>query len=344
MQIRTQFNTNIINMFLLLIMIICSLVNSMKMRSQIESLSDITEKPITDILPNLQKSLENKQLNFMNLIQAQLKEIHYPTPQEHITTFYDILFNTKENITLSYKESFPFCNDTIKEVIDDCNENKNETHSKIAYYSLYMDFLGQEVKEYSNSKAILDIMKIDNVQINQLKQVLSDLDSTELYMNIAKEIYSRFEITDTLNLLEGSEITKNQILNETSFIDEESQLNRNAHGQMLFDKVSSYLNRSSRRREQLFIEKESLLTRIKEADENTLQVTKEIDDLIEEKINKNTTLKVELKKEVDSKYTCEGMNELKGRCDEISKIYDNAMTILANQNKYYDEFNKILVS
>ena len=356
MQIRTRTNT--INILLFLFLILFSYMNAMKMRAQIESLSDITEKPITDILPNLQKSLENKQLNFMNLIQAQLKEIHYPTPQEHITSFYDLLFNTKDNITSIYKDSFPFCNDTIKEVTENCKEEKNTTHSKIAYYSLYMDFLRQEVKEYSNAKATLDVMKLDNAQINQLKQILSEIDSHELYMDIAEELYSKYEVVDTLNIFEAvqtnstdlntttisNQIEKDKIVNESKYIDEEFQLNRKAHGQMLFDKVSSYLKGSSKRREELYREKENLLNRIVEADENTQNVIKEIEDLIEAKKDKNNTLKGELKTEVDSKYTCEGMYELKGRCDEISKIYENAMTIITKQNKYYDEFNQILVS
>ena len=359
MQIRTRTNTNMINILLFLIIMLFSFVNTMKMRSQIESLSDITEKPITDILPNLQKSLENKQLNFMNLIQAQLKEIHYPTPQEHITSFYDLLFNTKDNITSSYKDSFPFCNETIKEVTENCKEEKNTTYSKIAYYSLYMDFLGQEIKEYSNAKATLDVMKLDNAQINQLKVVLSEIDSHDLYMNIAKELYSKYEVSDTLNIFgavqvnstqisnstsSSNQIEKDEIVNQTKYIDGEFQLNRNAHGQMLFDKVSSYLKGSSKRREELYKEKENLLSRIVEADENTQNVIKEIEDLIEAKKDRNTTLKGELKTEVDSKYTCEGIYELKGRCDEISKIYENAMTIITKQNKYYDEFNQILVS
>ena len=38
-------------------------------------------------------------------IQASLKKIQYPTPQEHISSFYNLLGESKENITKNFKES-----------------------------------------------------------------------------------------------------------------------------------------------------------------------------------------------------------------------------------------------
>lgn len=339
-----------LNLGLMIFLILFSFAFSLQLRNEVNSISNVSQHKFSELIPKIQDSMGKNQIEFLKLIQANLKKIQYPTPQEQINNFYNLLDESKENITKNFQESFPFCQAGSDSTNDDCINKINNTNSKIAYYTIYQNILHKEKKIYKKYKNELSQLNIMTLKEKALNKVILNHDIIEMYMNISKNLYFRYDIIDTLNifqfenltLLSSDAVAKNEILNKALQVnDEDYLLNRNAYGQMLFDKISWY-TQSFSRKINLIKEEEELLNKFKAADNEIAKEILGIEELIKVREKTSDSLKFEINSELNKKYTCEGSVELNKQCKEVSKIYDNAMTTLKIHNKYIEELNSIL--
>ena len=339
-----------LNLGLMIFLTLFSFAFSLQLRNEVNSISNVSEHKFSELIPKIEDSMGKNQIEFLKLIQASLKKIQYPTPQEHISSFYNLLGESKENITKNFKESFPFCQDDSGSTDDECINEMNNTNSKIAYYTIYKNIIHKEKNIYRKQKNELSKLNIMTLKEKVLNNVTLNHDTNQMYMNIAKDLYFRYDIIDTLNVFQFENLTsssdvisKNEILNKALKLnDEDYVLNRNAYGQMLFDKISWYIYSFSTRKNNLIKEGEELLNKFKAADDETTMEILGIEELIKVRKKTSESLKIELNSELNKKYTCEGTIELNKQCKEVSKIYDNAMTTLEIHTKYLEELNSIL--
>ena len=285
-------------------------------------------------------TLNRNQLNFLRLIQTQIQIINNPSIEEQIFDFYTVYKNTKDKITSGYLSSFPFCGSDLQNIATQCVLSKNTTESKLAYYDLltqYYTEIQDELTANINELESISGTKKGNHHNNE--QEIFDINANYIEDNkrlieIASKIYEMYNVEDTLNLMDKhKEIVKEY---------DEDMLNRNAYGQMLFDKVSFVYKEMKRSQEKLIEEGKEIMEMFINADEKTENEVNRVRGVVSEIKSLSESIKDELQREKNNKYSCEGMIELKGRCDEIKAVYDIAMKTLDTQSKHFDELNQIL--
>lgn len=287
-------------------------------------------------------TLNTNQLNFLRLIQTQMQNINTPSIEEQIFDFYTVYKNTKDKITSGYLSSFPFCGSELQNIATQCTLSKNTTESKLAYYDLLTQYYKEIRKELTSNINELESISGTNNKNNHnhhYEQEIFDINANHIHDNnglkeIASKIYEVYNIEDTLNLMnKHKEIVKEN---------DEDMLDRNAHGQMLFDKVSFVYKDIQKRHEKLIEEGKEIMEMFTNADAKAENEVNRVKGIVSEIKSLSESIKDELQREKNNKYSCEGMIELKGRCDEIKTVYDIAIKTLDTQSKHFDELNQIL--
>ena len=182
-------------------------------------------------------TLNTNQLNFLRLIQTQIQSINSPSIEEQIFDFYTVYKNTKDKITNGYTSSFPFCGSDLESIATQCMLSKNATESKLAYYDLltqyYTEIHDELAANINELESISDTDSKDSGHHHNAQEIFDinahHVEDNNHLIEIATKVYEVYNVEDTLHLMNKHK----DIINEH----DEDMLNRNAYGQMLFDKA-----------------------------------------------------------------------------------------------------------
>lgn len=265
--------------------------------------------------------------------------------------------NISTSMYFDSKDLFEKYNQELKEMEGISNDFKEyfeslEEHNSIEFLldiasDVYQNYpqlidkykITEELKLTTDDKLETEISKLGKATQKEVDDLLNKLNKDnylgEKYTGrIKEESLPKFKINEELNkTMEDLKKDKNS---------KEYALDREAKGQMLFDKLSWYLDYNTKNEEDMLQGLEMLKLRLEAADLKIKKNEIEMEEIIAEKaglaglrVNEENILKEDF-------YNCQSLTEIQDKCDEASNIYDKMIGALDLETKLQNKVSDIL--
>lgn len=276
------------------------------------------------------EKIQKEQIDLFKNINKKLLIIKANPNPELISSSIQEIKYFKEKIQSKYNSSFSLCNSENFRPIYECDEHK--ISSGITLLNKTIEHLNKFIQESKNT--------IKKIEENDLIK-----NEVESVFFMAKEISSRNYLSDLVGEIKNffHENTNNITTEALNQIDSEFILTREAHRNMLQEKIEWYLSKLTDKFKDINKEGDILLNKFKSLTKEFKSQIKLIKRNIETQNNlihkslKEVFLKTSLQK------SCNRMLKIYDMCKEVKEIYENIILFLEAQIKYYKEIKTMIL-
>jgi hypothetical protein len=343
------------NNVLILILLSITCINSVSIKSATGLLMETIDER-QNSLSHYTNTMRQKHLNNISLIQnylTNLTEMKKNKKEDEIKNQLSKYFNQLETnineLTTSFQSNYEFCVNDLKKVKDQCKDSLTKLRTTIKYNKEYAHSLTKLNSQYDALIGRFYDMNIFSFSANVCggnKDITDRNDITQLYTSISKHLDKHFNIfkSEEMEKILAQIETKtddnmNKFLSQivkkySTGTDQKDYVRiRKNMAQLLFNKISTYMDNSINRKSNLIKQGEELYIAMKENDEF---VKKEIVQLKNQRRD-NAELSYSLNKEneiiIGELKNCENAQGLNSKCEETEKLFKSILHSYKNQSK-----------
>jgi hypothetical protein len=355
------------NGVLLSLLLICQ-TSSMNVKSVSGSLSNnvLIQKSL-DIF-HFSNQLREKHMGNLSLMQnylttfAQVDPLVKNQPDElgklknNLKTYFKTVKDNMDELNQGFTENYDFCVNKLKTFTETCDEPVSEIKSHIEYNKRYARAISSLNDEYDSL-----INNFYDSNVFSLASNICDLseknDIVDTYAAVGRSIDQHFNILKSddmqkvLAQVASDEMDKDQTgrflqvimqkfdtHSNTDFMQE-----RKTFAQILFNKVSSYMNNAISRKTRILNSSKVIFNAMQEND-NVLKT--HISDLKRSRKDNSElsySLNVDNQRNIKKMKNCENLNNLNTKCEETAALYKSILKSYEGQSESIQNIYKLLM-
>lgn len=365
---NTVFSRSFTIIFLNFLLLFCFYPNVNTIKIQ-EKTSMMTQEISLNHFSN---HLRLKHLNNISLVDKYLTSLAQINIAPSSDSVEEIKSNLKklfrnvgesiDEVKEGFKENYKFCTNKLKTFSLQCSDPLDELEQNIEHnkeYSESLNKLNDEYDQLINHYYDANIYSVASSVCGGDKDITDKNDVVGLYTGIAKQLDQHFHIFKSEDMekillqVDSSNTNKqiysdkyvNQLVvhihgkaNEERNEDDAYTTQRKNLAQILFNKVSKYMNNAIERKSKLLSQSSKLFEKMRKSD---LLVKHEIETLKKGRKD-NTDLAYSLHKEntltIKKLRKCENLHNLNSKCDESGNLFHS---ILNSYEKQSDSLQKL---